>query len=536
MRTPSVNQYSFAQAPATAIARSSFRRSHTHKTAFDSQYLVPIFVDEVLPGDTFNLKLTSVARLATPIVPFMDNIHLDYFFFFVPNRLLWTNWEKFMGAQDDPGDSISFTVPQIAEGGSGFAEQSLADYFGIPIGVTGITPNSLHFRAYNLIWNEWFRSEDLQDSAVVDKDDGPDAIADYPLLKRGKRHDYFTSCLPWPEKNGTAIDLPLGTSAPIKSDGTAIGLTDGSTTTGLYAYNSAYQLGASNAHSGASVGANYSPSGSMTSGNAIGLHNAYPGMYADLNAATAASINSLREAFQLQKMLEKDARGGTRYTEIIRSHFQVVSPDARLQRPEYLGGGSTLMNIQAIAQTESSDASTPQGNLAAIGFNSQSGIGFTKSFVEHGVILGLVNARADITYQQGYHRMWTRQDREEFYFPSLANLGEQEVLSQEIYCDGSANDSDIFGYQERWAEYRYYPSKITSTLRSAAAASLDVWHLSEDFASRPTLNAAFIQDASPVSRVVATPTEPEIIFDGYFDIVCARPMPVFSIPGLIDHF
>ena len=513
-RMKSVMKHDFSSVPHADIPRSNFKRSHGLKTAFDSAYLVPIFVDECLPGDSFNLNLTSVARLATPLTPFMDNLFMDFFFFFVPNRLLWDNWQKFMGEQANPADSIDFTVPTISDAGSGFALNSLSDYFGIPTGITPLTVNALHHRAYNLIWNEWFRDENLQDSVTVDKDDGPDTIADYVLLKRGKRHDYFTSSLPWPQK-GDAVELPIGDKAVVTHDAAV--------DQNLSVYSTIY--------SGYQAMNSANPHVQADASSALEADT----LYADLTDATATTINSLREAFQLQKMLERDARGGTRYTEIVKSHFGVTSPDARLQRPEYLGGGSAPVLVQPIANT-SATATENQGDLAAIALSSQSGIGFTKSFVEHGVILGLVNVRADLTYQQGVDRMWSRQTRYDYYFPALAHLGEQEVLNKEIWADGSANDDLVFGYQERWAELRYKQSKITGILRSDAAGSLDVWHLSQDFATLPALNAAFIEEDPPVSRVVAVPSEPEFIFDGYFDLVCTRPMPTYGVPGLIDHF
>lgn len=513
---PSVMKHDFSQIPHAEIPRSNFRRSHGLKTTFDSGYLVPIYVDEALPGDTFNLKISSLARLATPLVPFMDNVHMDFFFFAVPNRLLWDNWQKFMGEQTNPGDSTDYTIPTVTStGGIGFVEGSLADYFGIPTKTANaLTANALHFRAYNLIYNEWFRDQNLVNSETVDKDDGPDAIADYVLLKRGKRHDYFTSCLPWPQK-GDAVDLPLGEKANIKAD---------------LAGGSADQLGlwdiAGNARE------------FLINGTELLIHGTnVPDaiLYADLSQATSATINSLREAFQLQRLLERDARGGTRYTEIIRSHFRVDSPDSRLQRPEYLGGGSSPLTVTPIAQTSQS-ATTEQGKLAAVGYHSQSGIGFTKSFVEHSVIIGLVNVRADLTYQQGMNRMWSRQTKYDFYWPALAHLGEQEVLNKEIWASGGAADELVFGYQERWAEYRYFPSKITGILRSNATLSLDLWHLSQDFATLPALNQDFIEENPPIDRVVAVTTEPEFIFDSYIDVTCTRPMPTYSVPGLIDHF
>jgi hypothetical protein len=541
------------------MSRSKFDRSFSLKTSFNVGDIVPFYVDEVLPGDTFDVKTSKVVRMQTLITPIMDNIYLDTYYFFVPNRLVWEHWKQFNGENTESAwlPSTEYSIPQLTAPSGGWSVGTIADYMGIPTGVANLSVSALPFRAYALICNEWFRDENLCDPLVVPTGDatvvGSNTVAsveDYAKgatpYKAAKYHDYFTSCLPAPQK-GPDVMIGLSGEANVFGNGYTLGWTNGTLTGGS---RSGSALGDQNTKVGTLL------SGSTTAGSTNEMpggdgklwgivqksqveNPAYSGLIADLSTATSATINQLRLAFQIQKLYEKDARGGTRYTEILKTHFGVTSPDSRLQRPEYLGGNRVPININQVVQNSATvEGETPLGNVAGYSVTSDTHSDFRQSFTEHGFVIGVMVARYDHTYQQGIERFWSRKTRFDYYWPVLANIGEQAVLNKEIYAQGTAEDDEVFGYQEAWGDYRYKPNRVTGEMRSQYAQSLDVWHLGDDYTKLPSLSSEWIvEDKTNVDRVLAvTSTNANQLFaDLYINNQTTRPMPMYSIPGLVDH-
>lgn len=556
-RRPSshISQHKFSEIEGPRLQRSSFDRSRGHKTTINADLLYPLYAREILPGDTVTFKPTFFSRFATLQVPFVDNLYFDWFVFFVPNRIVWDNWKKFMGEQRDPDDSIDFLTPIInAPAVTGWGDLSIYDYMGMPIKkvvstgpivvapITNTWTVAFKYRAYNMIWNEWFRDENLQDSVPSNYGDGPDAATDYTLLPRGKKKDYFTSSLPWPQK-GPSVSLPLSGNAPVLGIG-SVNQTYNQTSQTVYEAD-----GTTTVYAHSHPMSDPTPNYQLIRGTAA--TGGYPDVYADLNSVYSASINDIRQAVAIQQFYERAARSGTRWPEILLGHFGVTPPDSTLQRPELLGLGSSPIMITPIAQTSTStDSDSPLANLAAIGVLNEHGHQISKSFTEHGIFMCLGCIRADLTYQQGQHREDTRRGRFDYYWPEFSHLGEMAVLNREIYQQGEnvingatgvAYDLEAWGYQERNADYLYDQTVITGALRSlysnntTTPVSLDVWHLSQLFTTLPQLGNTFVQYDTPIERVVAVTNEPQFIVDCWFQTRWARVMPLYSTPGL-DFF
>lgn len=555
------SQEHFASTPTIDISRSKFDRSFTNKTTFNAGDLIPFYVDcTIMPGDTVKMNTSHVVRMMTPIAPVMDNANLDTYFFFVPYRLLWKHWKQFMGENDTAPwtQTTNYEIPQIvAPSNTGWTKGSLADYMGYPTGVAGYKASALPFRAYALIWNEWFRDQNLKNPCYISDGDsdtnGVDiqsATYDYVTdtecgaapCKVAKYHDYFTSCLPGAQK-GPSVNVPIGSSAPVVfGDFVYDATSTGTLAKGLQAS----VEGNTNAYNPYVYGSDDS-----TMQQRVENGKKYS-LYADLSNAVGATVNQLRQAFQIQKFYEKQALYGTRYIEMIKGHFGVTNPDYRLQRPEYLGGMRTPININQVVQTDATSQQvyydtatsswsmkdlTPQGNTAAYSLTSGRNKDlFTHSFTEHGILMGLCCVRTTHTYQQGLNRQFSMKKFLDFYYPEFANLGNQGVLNKEIYLQNNAYDNQIFGYQEAWANYRYMPDIVTGEMRSNYAQSLDVWHWADDYSQLPSLGSDWIDETKDnIARTLAEQNHDQFFGDFYFQAIYTRPMPLYSVPGLIDH-
>ena len=538
------------------IARSTFRRDHSVKLSFNVGDVIPFYVDEVLPGDTFQVKTSMVARLQTLLTPMMDNLYLDTYFYFVPNRIVWQHWRELMGENTQSAwiPSVEYSVPQVTAPSGGWSIGSIADYMGIPTGVSNLSVNALPFRAYALIMNEWFRDENLSDPLNIPVDDatlagsnGTNYITDVVKggmpFKAAKFHDYFTSALPAPQK-GPDVTIPVsqGANLPVVALDTLVPSPGTQTLRMVQQTYNKNNFGPYVGVQGSGSSTEYGLEARATAPSPTSdfMPVIPSNLWAiDDGSVSAATINQLRMAFQIQKLYEKDARGGTRYIEILKSHFGVTSPDARLQRPEYLGGNRIPVNINQVVQNSATQAEgTPLGDTAAFSVTTDVHGDFIKSFVENGFVIGIMVARYDHTYQQGLERFWSRKDRLDYYFPVFANIGEQPILNKEIYAQGTDEDNEVFGYQEAWADYRYKPSRVAGEMRSAAQKSLDVWHLADEYSQLPSLSDSWIrEDKTNVDRVLAVTSSVsnQMFADLFISCKATRPMPVYSIPGLIDH-
>lgn len=531
----------YAQVPHAEIRRAKFQRDFNLLTTMNEGDLVPIYLDEVLPADTFKINLNALVRMATPLYPVMDNAYMDFYFFFVPARLLWKHFQNLMGQNDSTfwAETTEYTTPVTTAPEGGWKVGTLADYFGIPTGVSGLKVNSLPFRAYAKVWNEWFRDENLQQPVTQSMDDTTttgvntgtnlsDAEAGGLPLKVCKYKDYFTSCLPSPQKATEPVTIPLTGNAPIK------GYKDeGRTNPVTGETNTFYSIGPAEAGEKVQVG----QIGADKQGLAMywGKNGSLTYLGAELGKITGATINELRQAIAVQHIFERDARTGTRYKEILKGAWGVTSPDARLDRSEYIGGHRMPINVNQVIQTSSTDSTSPQGNTGAYSMTTLSRNMCTYSATEHGYVLGLAAIRVDHSYQQGLSRLWTRNTRFSYYDPMLANLGEQAVLNQEIYAQGKPQDEEVFGYQEAWADYRYRTNMVTSEMRSTYKQTLDAWHYADKYDALPTLSSSWIKEGTEnIDRTLAVQSSNshQFICNFYYEQAWTRPMPIYSVPGI----
>lgn len=538
------SNYLFSEVPNVKVPRSVFPRTSTFSCTLNADYLVPVYFDEFYPGDTINLQTSALIRLnSAPVVPIMDDIYLSIEYFAVPIRICWNHWINFNGERELIDEVPNYTIPQLNSGSSGFAFESLADYFGIRPGIANLSVNALPFRVYNKVYNYWYRDENLINPVDENMADTGDTIAMYPLRKRAKVHDYFTSALPSPQK-GPAATIPIVGNAPVVGNNETLVWTNGSTDYGTYYHKgSAWRsVSADSRLVNSAPGSTYpgeSTSNQPGDGQVIGLSSNKAFGTAILENIAGVTINSLRQLVAVQRVSEKDMRGGTRYPEMIQTHFGVTSPDARQQRPELLYAQSARMFVNPVVQNSATNSGdTPQGNLAAYVVGSSHSKGFVKSFTEHTYVIGLASIRTSNKYQQGIPRIFSRKTRFDFYLPAFSHLGEQAILNKEIYAQGTDADEDVFGYQERWSELKYRNSIIAGKLRSDYSQSLDVWHLAQQFTSLPALNQNFIESNVPIARITSVNPEQEsaFILDCHFVEKDARPMPLYSVPGLMDHY